>query len=213
MAARLPDGATVTLAITYGAVKAVSAITQAAPPVASATAHGMANGAFYELVSGWQKLNQRIFKAANVAANVVDVTGQDSSDTARYPTGASAGSLREITGWAQISQILEFTTSGGDQQFANFSYMEEDFERQLPSITSAQSVTIGIADDPTLAGYIALKAASDARALRALRLTLPDGSIILYNGIVALNETPTLTKGQVMQVKATFSLQSRPVRY
>ena len=36
---------------------------------------------------------------------------------------------------------------------------------------------------------------------------------MLYNGIVSLNETPTLTKGQVMQVRATFSLQSKPTRY
>ena len=34
-----------------------------------------------------------------------------------------------------------------------------------------------------------------------------------YNGYVSFNETPTLTKGQVMQVTATFSLQGRPVRY
>ena len=29
----------------------------------------------------------------------------------------------------------------------------------------------------------------------------------------AFNETPTLTKGSVMQVRATVSLQARPTRY
>lgn len=213
MSAFLPDGATVALATAYGSSKSVTAITNANPGVITAAAHGMANGAFYELKSGWQKVNDRVFKAANVATNAVDLTGIDTTDTTRFPAGSGTGSLREITAFTQISQILEFTTSGGEQQFANFSFMEEDYERQLPTITSAQSIQIGIADDPTLAGYIALKAAGEARAIRALKVTLPNNSVIMYNGYVSFNETPTLTKGSVMQVTATISLQGRPTRY
>lgn len=213
MSAFLPDGATVALATAYGSAKSVTAITNANPGVITAAAHGMANGAFYELKSGWQKVNDRVFKAANVATNAVDLTGIDTTDTVRFPAGSGTGSLREITAFTQISQILEFTTNGGDQQFANFSFLEEDYERQLPTITSAQSIQIGIADDPTLAGYIALKAAGEARAIRALKVTLPNNSVIMYNGYVSFNETPTLTKGSVMQVTATISLQGRPTRY
>lgn len=213
MAASLPDGATVALATTYGSAKTVTAITNANPGVITSAAHGLLNGAFYELTSGWQKISGRVFKAANVATNALDVTGIDTTDTNRYPAGTGTGSLREITAWTQIPQILEFTTSGGDQQFANFSFLEEDFERQLPTVTSAQSIQIGIADDPTLAGFIALKAAGEARAIRAVKVTLPNGAVLLYNGYVSFNETPTLTKGSVMQVRATISLQGRPTRY
>lgn len=213
MSAFLPDGATVAIATAYGSSKSVTAITNANPGVITAAAHGMANGAFYELKSGWQRINDRIFKAANVATNAVDVTGIDTTDTTKFAAGSGTGSLREITAWTQITQILEFTTNGGEQQFANFSFLEEDYERQLPTITAAQSIQIGIADDPTLAGYIAMKAAGEARAIRALKVTLPNGSVLLYNGTVSFNETPTLTKGSVMQVNATVSLSGRPVRY
>lgn len=213
MAATLPDGATVAIATTYGSTKTVSAITNANPGVITSASHGLLNGAFYELKSGWQKINERIFKAANVATNAMDVTGIDTTDTNRYPTGSSSGTLREITAWTQIAQILDFTTNGGEQQFSNFAFLEEDFERQLPTVTSAQSLQIGIADDPSLAGFIALKAAGEARAIRAIKVTLPNGSVILYNGYVSFNETPTLSKGNVMQVTATVSLQGRPVRY
>lgn len=213
MAVTLPDGATVAIATGYGAVKTVTGISNADPGVIASTAHGLLNGAFYELKSGWQKLNDRIFKAANVTANALDVSGISTLDTSRFPAGTGGGSLREITTWTQIPQILEFTTNGGDQQFSNFSFLEEDFERQLPTVTSAQSIQIGIGDDPTLPGYQALKLAGEQRAVRALKVTLPNGSVILYSGFVSFNETPTLTKGQVMQVRATFSLQGRPVRY
>ncbi len=213
IAARLPDGSTVSIATTYGAAKTITSISNANPAVATAAAHGFANGDLVVISSGWQRLNERVIRVASSAAGTFNLEGQDTTSTQYYPTGSSAGSATPISTWTQISQILEFTTSGGDQQFANFSFLEEDFERQLPTITSAQSITIGIADDPSLPGYIALKAASMTRANRAIRLTLPDGSTIFYNGIVSLNETPTLSKGQVMQVNATFSLQSRPTRY
>lgn len=213
MSARLPDGAAVAIATTYAAAKTITAISNASPAVASSVAHGYTNGDFLVVASGWPRVNERIIRVSNSVADAFSLEGIDATDPTRYPAGAGAGSARKVTAWTPITQILEFTTSGGDQQFTNFSYLEEDFERQLPTITSAQSITIGIADDPTQPGYIALKAASDVRAMRALRLTLPDGSILLYNGIVSLNETPTLTKGQVMQVRATFSLQSKPTRY
>ncbi|EJE49576.1 Phage tail protein [Acidovorax sp. CF316] len=213
MAVSLPDGATVAIATTYGSVKTVTAITNANPGVITSAAHGLLNGAFYELKSGWQKISDRVFKASNVATNALDVTGIDTTDTNRFAAGTGIGSLREITAWTQIPQILEFTTSGGDQQFANFSFLEEDYERQLPTVTSAQSIQIGIGDDPTLPGYIALKAAGEARAIRAIKVTLPNGAVLLYNGYISFNETPTLTKGSVMQVRATISLQGRPTRY
>ncbi|QNN56497.1 phage tail protein [Diaphorobacter ruginosibacter] len=213
MAIRLPDGATIAIATVYGTAKAVSTITNAAPGVLTSAAHGLQNGTFFELKSGWQKISERIWKAANIAANTIEVAGSDTTDTNRFPTGASLGLLREIITWVPIPQVLSIETQGGEQQFWSGSFLEDDFDRQLPTTSSAQSITLGIGDDPTLPGYQALKAAGEKREVRALRVNLPDGSVILYNGYVSFNETPTLTKGQVMQVNATFSLQGRPVRY
>jgi hypothetical protein len=213
MAARLPDGAIVSLATAYSTAKTVTGISNANPGVASSTAHGLSNLALVSVVSGWSNLNNRVVRVAGVAANTFNIDGLDTSSTTLYPAGSGAGSVQEITQFTQISQIMGFSTSGGDQQFANFSFLEQNFETQIPTIFSAQSIALDIADDPTLAGYIALKNASDARAVRALKIAMPDGSFILYQGYVSLNETPTVSKGQVMQVKATFSLQSRPVRY
>lgn len=212
MSARLPDGATVMIATALAAAKVITGISNAAPPVAAAAGNDLTNGDLVWLKSGWQKLTDRVVRAAGVSADAFSLERQDTLSTQRYPTGGGAGTFQKISEWTQITQILGFTTGGGDQQFANFSYLEEDWERQLPTVTSAQSITLDIADDDKLPGYIALKAASESRVLTPFKLTLPDGALILYNGIFALNETPTLTKGNVMAVKATISLQSRPVR-
>jgi hypothetical protein len=213
MSARLPDGAAVFLAATYGTAKTVTAITNASPGVASSTAHGFVNGDFVSMVSGWSNLNNRVVRVAGSVTNAFNLDGYDTTSTALYPAGTGTGTATAVATWTQIQQIMGFSTSGGDQQFTNYSFLEQNFESQIPTIFSAQSMTLDIADDPSLPGYIAIKAASDARAIRALRILMPDGSFILYQGYVSLNETPSVTKGQIMQVKATFSLQSRPVRY
>lgn len=213
MAARLPDGAVVSIATTYGTSKTVSAVTNANPGVATSTSHGLANGDLVAVTSGWSNLNNRIVRVAGSLTNTFNLDGIDTSSTTLYPAGSGVGSVLPITAFTQISQIMGFSTSGGDQQFATFSFLEQNFETQIPTVFSAQTLTLDIADDPSLAGYQALKSASDARAVRALKIAMPDGSFILYQGYVSFNETPSVTKGQVMQVKATFSLLSRPVRY
>jgi hypothetical protein len=213
MAARLPDGAIVTIGTAFGAPKAITGITNATPGVVASNAHGFQNNDLLIMSSGWSNLNNRVVRAAGVAANAYNLDQIDTTLTTLYPAGSGVGNATPITAWTQISQIMDFQTQGGDQQFTSVSYMEQNFEIQLPTVVSAMSINISIADDPTLAGYQALKAASDARAVRPLRLQLPDGSFLLYYGMVSFNETPTLGKGQVMQVKATFSLQGKPVRY
>lgn len=216
MAAKLPDGAIVSLATTMGSAKTVTAITNSASGangVASSSTHGFANGALVIMSSGWSNLNNRVVRVAATATNTFELDGIDTSSTTLFPASSGSGTATEITAYTQISQIMGFSTSGGDQQFVNYSFLEQNFETQIPTIFSAQSITIDIADDPSLAGYIALKNASNARAVRGLKIAMPDGSNIHYYGYVSLNETPSVSKGQVMTVKATFSLLGRPVRY
>lgn len=216
MAVSLPNGVLLALATAYGTPVTMSALSNANPATATLTdSSTFANGDYVEVTSGWSRLNNRVARVTGWSASpeTLQLEGINTTDTEDYPVGSGAGSLREITTFTQISQILELTSSGGEQQFVTYSFLEQDFESQLPTQQSPMSMTMVIADDPTLAGYIALKAAAEARDLVALRATLPDGSKILYNGYVSFNETPTMTKNQIMGVTATFSLQGRPVRY
>lgn len=213
-AVSLPNGIVISIASAYGSPKTVTALTNAAPPVATTSAaHGVSTGAYVEVTSGWQRLNSRIYRLAAAAGSAASYEGADSTVTANYPVGTGIGSFREITAFTQISQITDLTTSGGEMQFSTYSFLENDFESQLPTNASAQSLTLTIADDPTLAGYIALKAAGEDRAVRALKMALPSGGFLLYNGYVSFNETPSLSKGNVNTVQATFSLLAKPVRY
>ena len=213
MGVKLPNGATLEIASTYADKKTVSALTNANPAVATSAAHGLADNDYVEVSSGWGKLNDRIVKVAESDTDTFSLSGYDSSNVSINPAGSGSGSVKEITAWTPIPQIMDFSTSGGEMQYANYSFLESDSESQIPTQNNAMSITIEIADDPSLACYAVLKTASDAREKRALRLKLPGGSEIVYNGYVSFSDTPTMKKNEVMTVKATFSLVAQPLRY
>ena len=111
MAAKLPDGSTVFIADTYSASKAITAITNAVNPVASVVAHGLANGDFVEITSGWGGVNGRVFMVENVTADTFKITGVDTTLLTKYPAGAGKGGFRKVASQVQILQILDFSTS------------------------------------------------------------------------------------------------------
>lgn len=210
---RLPNGVVLALATAYGSDLTVSAVTNANPAVCTSTAHGLSNGDFVVFTSGWARANGRVFRVSGVSANAFSLEGFDTSSTTNFPAGSGTGTVKKVTTWTQITQILDVQSSGGELQYTTYSFLEQDFETQIATQASAQSLAITIADDPSLSGYSAMKTAGEARAERALKATMPDSSLILYNGTVGFNETPSMSKGNVMAVNGSFSLANRPVRY
>lgn len=214
MSVKLPNGAIVAIASGYGASKTMSAVSNASTAVATLeSSHGVAQGEFIEVTSGWSRLNNRIVRAGTVDSNDVALDGINSTSTAIYPSSGGAGSVREITGWTQLTQILESSTSGGEQQFLEYQFLEDDAQKRIPTFKSASGLSFSVADDPALAGYILAATANDDRLPRAVRVTLPSGSIILYNAYISLNPTPSLTVNSIMAVQVTLSLLNEPVRY
>ncbi len=213
MAVSLPNGGTFAVASSYAAPIAVSAISNASPAVATSNAHGLANGDIIELTSGWSRLNNKIVRVSGVTTNTFNLEGIDTTNTQIYPAGSGAGSVRKVLTWAQVPQITGATTAGGEQQYVNYQFLEDDQERQLPTTKSAQSLTLTIGDDPNLPGYQELVKASNTRSQRAIWFNLANGSKIYYNGYVSVNETPTVNANEIMTVSAAISQQSTPTRY
>lgn len=213
MSVSLPNGSIVAIASGYGSPVTVSAITNANPGVATATAHGFADGDYIEVTSGWSRLTDKIVRVDAPATDSFSLEGINTTSTTIYPSGGGAGSAREITGWTQLSQILDSSSTGGEQQFTEYQFLEADAQKRIPTFKSAAGITFTIADDPALAGYILAKEANDDREPRAVRITLPNGGILLYNAYISLSVIPSLTVNEVMGVEVTLSLLSEPVRY
>lgn len=213
MSVALPNGSVIALGSAFGSNLTVSAATNANPCVMTSTAHGLSNGDVVVVSSGWSRLNNKTVRVANVATNTFELEGITTTDTTKYPVGSGIGTVKEVTTWAQITQILTSSSQGGEQQFLEYQFLEQDAQTRIPTFKSAAGLTLSIGDDPSLAGYIALEAANDDRAPRALRVSLANGSFIFYYGYASVNKTPSLTVNELSAVEATFSWLSEPVRY
>jgi hypothetical protein len=214
MSVSLPNGSIIALAATYGASFNMTAITNATSAVATLGAgHGVVVGDFLEVTSGWSRLTSKIVKATVVATNDVTFGGVDTSSTTIYPAGTGTGTIRRITAWTQLAQILTSQSEGGQQNFTTYQFLESDAEKRIPTSKSAGGLTLTIADDPTLAGYILASAANDDRLQRGVRVTLPSANVSVYNAFVSLNKTPSLTVNEVMATEVTLSFLAEPVRY
>lgn len=213
MAVSLPNGALVAIASGYGSDLTVSAITNAATAVATSAAHGLVDGDVIEVTSGWSRLTEKVVRVDNAATGTFELEGIDTSSTSIYPSGAGAGTVRKVSGFTQLAQIVGSTSSGGEQQFLTYQFLESDAEKRIPTFKTAAGITFTVADDPTLPGYVLAKAANDDRLPRAVRITLPNGAVLYYNAYISLSTIPSLTVNELMTNEVTLSLLAEPVRY
>jgi len=209
---QLPNNIAFAVATAYAAAVSITAITNATEAVATAT-NTFATGDLVEYTGGWSKLNGRVFRLKAATGTSFTLEGQDTSDVTLYPVGAGTGSVRKITTWVPVVGVVTADVSGGDAKFQSVSVLDNDVEVSLPDGFSATTVTLTIADDKSLPHHAALKAISDGTKIAALRGILPGGGLLVYSGYGSFNESPSLAKGSVMAVKASWSLQNKVVRY
>lgn len=212
MAVALPNGVTFAIASAYASALTVTAASNASACVLTVT-NTLAIGDYVEFASGWSNANSRVFRLSAAAAGSVTLEGFDTSSTTLFPAGSGTGTIKKINTWQQVQQVLTSTSSGGEAQYKTYSFLEQSFESQIPTTTSPRSIALEIADDPTLAGYQALKTISLTRAVTAVRGALPQGGFILFTAIASLDEFPSMTKGELMSVKASLAAQGLPTRY
>lgn len=213
MAVKLPNGATVHIATALAAEKKATVATNAAECVLTVAGHGFANGDLVLFKSGWGKLNERVFQIGDVKADTFKLTGIDTSNADEFPAGSGIGAVQKITDWVQVSQIVEFSISGGEQQYVDFGFLEDDFDQQIPSTKSAMSMSIKIADDTSLSGYKAAAKCSDKGGKWPLKVVLKGGGLICYNGYPSMNKTPELVRNQVMAVTLSYAISGEVNRY
>ena len=213
MGVKLPNGSTIHLSSGFGAAINITGVTNAASAVCTAAAHGLQNGDFVVFTSGWSKASNRVYRVANTASGTFELEGLDTTSVEKYPAGSGVGTVKKITGWTQLQQILTVGSEGGQQNYATFQFLEDDFEQRIPTNKSASGLNIEVADDPTLAGWVLASNANDDGDPRAARVTTKNGSKILYFSYVSVNKTPSMDANQPMKCSVSLSHLNQPVRY
>lgn len=210
---QMPNGATFEIASAYGTAIPFSSLSNANPAVATAAAHGLAEGDIIAVNSGWTRLDGRAVRVADIASETFALGGVNTVNVQQYPAGSGVGSAREVTSFTEISQITELNSTGGDQQFLTYGFLADDDDRQMPTTKNPITLSITVADDPSKPYVDVCEAADDDKQPRVLRLNLPGGSSIVYNGYVSITSTPTMSRNNLMTRVISVALTGRPARY
>ena len=214
MGYKLPNGATIQMASTYGPAVAMSAVSNAAEAVATIpSGAAIATGDIVLLTSGWGLLNGRVVRVKAVNSTAVTLEGVDTTNLTSFPKDGGVGSMKKITAWVVIPQVQEVAFSGGEQQYVDVVFLEDTQGRQLPTEKSAASMTLTIADDPVQASVPVLKAADANQQIEAARLNLPGKESLYYGAFISYSKQPVIARSQIMTRTVSLALQSEPTRY
>ena len=188
----------------------LTAITKANPGVVTSTAHGLANGDYVVLdVLGMHQVNGRVFRVANVAANTFELEGED---TTLYDT-FSSGSAQAVTYGTTMTTATGLSASGGDFEFEDTTTIHDETRTQIPTVAAPAVYTFESIWDPSDAGLVALKAASDAKAKRAIRFTFANGQKVVFNGYVGANMLPLGSARAKVSTNVVITMHGRPTVY
>lgn len=196
---KLPDGARIYLGTTLANAVNITAITNANPGVASAVAHGYADGDYLVMQAPWAQLDGMLVRVSGETTDAFDLEGFDTTDTTAFPASSNTAKSQKVSAWLEIPKITQPSMSGGDQQYAQFQYLAERIQRQIPTVKNAKSLTMQVTDEGgTSAIFTALVAADKSLTPQPIRVVLADGSEIVYMMYVGFDKQPSLTQGQIM---------------
>lgn len=199
------------------AAKTLTAITKASPGVVSSTAHGYSNGDFVYLeVQGMWQLHGRVFRVASVATDTFqleDVSGGTGLSTAAFDT-FSSGSAYKITFGTSITTATSMNVSGGDYSMIDTTTIHGNQKSEIPGLPNSLSMSFDNLWDPTDAGQAAMKAASDAQAIRAFKFTFgTGGKIMVFAGYVGFSGAPAGSAQDKVTSQAVITAHGTPTYY
>lgn len=213
MSVKLPNGSTLEHAATYAAPLAFSAISNAAEAICTVVGATLVVGDILLVTSGWTALNNKVVRVKTATATAITLETIDTTSTSIYPVGSGAGSLKKVLTWVQIPQVTDFASAGGDQNYQDIVFLEDAQGRQIPTDKSAASMTITVADDPSLPYVPVVTAADIAQTVQAARLNLPGIDKIYYGVYTSFSQQPAISRNNVLTKTVSMALQASITRY
>lgn len=190
----------------------ISGITKASTAVVTYVGADPSNGDYIVVTAqGMSQVDGRIFRVANVNAggNTLELEGCDSSAFDTF----SSGSFQIITFGTSLQVVSGVSASGGDFQMIDVTTIHDTVQKQIPGNASPTTFNLDCQWQPDDAGLIALKAASDAKALRAVRITFANGYKYLVTGYIGATLSPGGQAQGVVTTPVVVTAYGRPTVY
>ncbi|GDY37686.1 phage tail tube protein [Acidovorax sp. NB1] len=214
MAYFLAEGSKFLFSETFGSAITVTAATNADPTVLSATSHGLVDNDEVLFTSGWEDATDAVWKADQLTADTLSLKGLDATDTQWYPAGAGTGTLRKVTNWLEIGQVLDVQPNGGDARNVTIEPLSRRNAINMPAGFNASSINLTLGYDPSTASQIALNKISRNLSKRiAFKFLLAGGQTGYGYGTAQLAQMPSIAKGSAISVGLTVNFLGLFVGY
>ena len=188
-----------------------SAITQASQGVVTTgSAHGYSNGDYVLMtVSGMYQLNYRVFRISSASGSVFTLEGEDTTNYSTFVSGTS----QKLTFGTSLATLTNINASGGDFSFIDTTTIHDSIKTQVPGLPNPSTYSFESFWDPSDAGLIALKSASDAQAQRATLFSFANGQKFVFNGYVGCSLSPTGSAQDLIKTNVVFTALGGPKSY
>lgn len=213
MAHYFPEGTRLFYSVTLGSARTITGITNANPPVVSATAHGFVDNNEVLINSGWEEINESVFKVDQLTVDTFSLLGLDATSTTLFPAGSGAGTAQLISNWVEVQQLLNVSTQGGNVTYGDIPLLGRRLPLRQAIGVEPMTFNFEVSHDPALTSQIALIGLSRVRAKVALRLLVSGVAPILGYGQIDLNPVPQMARGQVNRLQGSFSMNGVPTAY
>lgn len=204
----------VAVAIESAAATAVTinTISKASPGVVGYTGTDPSDGDYIKITAqGMNQVDGRVFRVDNVVggSNTLEL---ESENTTGYNT-FSSGTFQVLTFGTSLATATSLSASGGEFSFIDVTTIHDAVAKQVPGIASAATYTFESIWDVSDAGLIALKAASDAQAQKAIRFTFANGQKVVFNGYIGCTLLPTGSAQDKVVTGVVVTMYGKPSVY
>ncbi len=214
MAYFLAEGSKFLFSETFGTPITVTGATNADPTVLTAAGHGYADNDELLFTSGWEDAGDTIWKADQLSTDTLSLKGLDTTDTNWYPAGTGVGTLRKVTNWMEIGQVLDSQPNGGDARNVTIEPLSRRNAINMPAGFNASSINLTLGYDPSTASQIALNKISRNLSKRiAFKFLLAGGQTGYGYGTAQLAQMPSIAKGSAVSVALTINFLGLFVGY
>lgn len=177
----------------------------------TSTSHAYNDGDYVLiLANGMTEINKRIFRVDNKTTDTFELEGEDGT---AYDTFTS-GTAQLITFGTSISTMTTVNAGGGEPDQIDATTIHDKQRTILYGLPAATSYTFDNIWDPSDAGLVALKAASNSQAERAFKFTFGTGGrIFLFYGQVSAGLNPTGTAQGLVTTSVSITATGASTTY
>jgi len=170
----------VEIAATYAAAKTVTIVTKAAPPVATSSAHALAEGtvAYFATVAGMDELLGQAISVDATAANTFNLEGMDSTSYGDF----TAGTVVPVATWLTLSSATSYEIPEGAADELDATTLLDRVKQTQAGLMSAQNVQISKLSDMQLPALAVVRAAALNDGYITVRITLSNGERRIFRG-------------------------------